>query len=39
VLADQIKSLDWQARKAELIARAPAAVVQEVLARIRTLVT
>ncbi|MCR4419135.1 MAG: endoribonuclease MazF [Clostridia bacterium] len=39
VLADQIKSLDWQARKAEFIARAPAAVLQEVLARFRPLVT
>jgi mRNA interferase MazF len=27
VLSDQIKSLDWRARKATLIDRAPAAVI------------
>ncbi|WP_216904679.1 type II toxin-antitoxin system PemK/MazF family toxin [Synechococcus sp. CCY 9618] len=30
VLSDQLKSLDWRARKARLIDPAPAAVVQQV---------
>jgi mRNA interferase MazF len=37
VLADQVKCLDWMARKAEFRARAPAEVVSEVLAKLRTL--
>lgn len=39
VLADQIRSLDWRARKARLVERAPAAVVDDVLARLAPLVT
>lgn len=39
VLADQIKSLDWRARKAERIAAAPSEVMREVLANIRVLVS
>jgi mRNA interferase MazF len=39
VLVDQIRSLDWRARKARLVERAPAAVVDEVLARLAPLVT
>jgi mRNA interferase MazF len=38
VLADQIKSLDWRARKAERVCSAPGEVVREVLAKIRVLV-
>lgn len=38
VLADQVKSLDWRARHAARIAAAPPAVVDEVLAKIHTLV-
>ncbi|SHE72707.1 mRNA interferase MazF [Desulfofundulus australicus DSM 11792] len=38
VLADQIKSLDWRARRAEFACRAPAEVVAETLAKIRTLI-
>jgi mRNA interferase MazF len=38
VLADQLKSLDWKFRRAELIGRLPARVVNEVLAKVRTLV-
>jgi len=34
VLSDQLKSLDWRARKARLIDRAPKPVVQQVTARI-----
>ena len=37
VLADQVKSLDWRAREAELIAAAPDSVVAEVLARLAPL--
>lgn len=37
VLADQIKSLDWRARKARRIAPAPEAVVADVLAKAQTL--
>lgn len=38
ILSDQIKSLDWRARKAKRFATAPRHVVAEVLARIHTLV-
>ncbi len=38
VLSDQVKSLDWTERKAELIREVPASVMQEVLAKLRTLV-
>jgi mRNA interferase MazF len=31
-IADQVSSLDWRARNAELIRRAPAAIVEEVSA-------
>jgi mRNA interferase MazF len=34
VLSDQIKSLDWRARKARLIDRAPAPLIQQVTSRI-----
>ena len=37
VLADQIKALDWRARKGELAARASKKVVAEVLARLKVL--
>lgn len=37
VLADHIKNLDWQARKAAFAAKAPAAVVAEVRERLRPL--
>ena len=39
ILADQVRSLDWRARKASFIAHAPDAVVREVLARLGPLVT
>ncbi len=38
VLADQMKSLDWRARRAERIGTAPGEVLREVLAKIRVLV-
>lgn len=39
VLADQVKSLDWRARRAELISRLPEATVREVLGKLGTLLT
>lgn len=38
VLADQIRSLDWRARMAVFAAKAPAEIVEDVLAKLRTLV-
>ena len=38
VLSDQLKSLDWRARKAKRFARAPSEVLGEVLAKIHVLV-
>ena len=38
LLSDQLKSLDWRARNAARIERAPEAVVDEVTARILALV-
>ncbi len=37
VLSDQIRSLDWRARKAEPIGHLPSAVIEQILARSRTL--
>jgi mRNA interferase MazF len=37
VLADQMKSLDWKERRVEQAGRAPASVVEEVLARLAPL--
>ena len=37
ILADQVKSLDWRARQAQLICRLPAATTREVLLKLRTL--
>ena len=37
VLADQIRSLDWRARRARRIAAAPQAVIEEVRAKLRAL--
>lgn len=39
ILADQAVSLDWRARRAEKICSVPAAVVSEVLGKLRSLVT
>ena len=39
VLADQVKSLDWRARQAELIGALPAETVMEVLAKLETLLS
>jgi mRNA interferase MazF len=37
ILADQVKCLDWQERKAQWIARVPDAVIKDVLAKLNTL--
>jgi len=39
VLADQVKSLDWQAREAEFISALPPATVSEILQRISVLLS
>jgi len=39
VLADQVKSLDWRARGAEIVAVAPPAVTDEVLGKLAALLT
>lgn len=39
VLADQVKSLDWRARKAEIACTLSAEVVQEVLLKLGTLLS
>ncbi len=38
VLSDQIRNLDWRARKARLIARAPGNVLEEARAKVQTLI-
>jgi mRNA interferase MazF len=37
ILSDQAKSLDWQARNAEFIAKLPETVVDEVLKKLKSL--
>ncbi len=37
VLADQVKSLDWERRNANLITKLPTKIVTEVLAKLGTL--
>jgi mRNA interferase MazF len=37
VLVDQLRSLDWRARRAEPAGKAPASVMTEVLAKLRPL--
>jgi len=39
ILADQVKSLDWQAREAEFICELPAAAVSEILQKVGVLLT
>ena len=39
VLADQVKSLDWRARAAEVAGRVPSSVTDEVLDKLGTLLT
>jgi mRNA interferase MazF len=37
ILADQVKSLDWRARRAEVVGRVPKRVVDEVLGKLNAL--
>jgi mRNA interferase MazF len=37
VLADQIKSIDWQARRAEFCCKAPAATILDVIGKAQSL--
>jgi mRNA interferase MazF len=37
ILADQVKSLDWHARRAELIGTLPEETITEVIQKLRTL--
>ena len=37
VLADEVKSLDWRARRADPIGRHPAAIIDDVLVIVRAL--
>ena len=39
ILADQVKSLDWRARRAEIACRVPNAVTDEVLGKLNTLLS
>jgi mRNA interferase MazF len=39
VLSDQVKSFDWRARQVKFIEKAPDYLVEEVLAKIETLLT
>jgi mRNA interferase MazF len=39
ILSDQVKSLDWRARKAELICALPARTISEVLRKLATLLS
>ncbi len=39
ILSDQVKSLDWRARNAELIYSLPAEVISEVLGKLSTLLS
>ncbi|MGH2443139.1 MAG: endoribonuclease MazF [Chloroflexota bacterium] len=39
VLADQAKSLDWRARRAEIVCRVPADIITEVLRKLDALLS
>ena len=39
ILADQVKSLDWRARRAEVKEKLPSEVTEEVLAKLTALLT
>ena len=39
ILADQIKSLDWRVRRAEIACRVPKSVIDEVLGKLTTLLS
>jgi mRNA interferase MazF len=39
ILSDQLKSLDWRARRAEIVCEAPRSVTDEVLGKLNTLLS
>jgi mRNA interferase MazF len=39
VLADQIKSIDWQVRRAEFVCKVPDNIMEEILAKIQVLIS
>jgi mRNA interferase MazF len=39
ILADQIKSLDWQARRIDFIEKASVSIIDEVIGKIEALLT
>jgi mRNA interferase MazF len=39
VLADHVKNLDWQARRAEFICRLPAQVIDDIIAKLAVLIS
>lgn len=39
ILSDQVKSLDWRARKAEVVCQLPVETLQEVMAKLGTLLS
>ena len=39
VLSDQVKSLDWRARKAEFVCALPETVTMEIISKLDTLVS
>ena len=39
VLSDQVKSLDWKVRQAELVCRLPSAALEEVMQKLSTLIS
>jgi mRNA interferase MazF len=39
VLADHVKNLDWQGRRAEFICRLPARVVEDIIAKLAVLIS
>jgi mRNA interferase MazF len=39
VLSDQVKSLDWRARQAEIVGRAPREVIEELLGKLGALLS
>jgi mRNA interferase MazF len=38
ILSDQVKSLDWQIRKAEFICKLPEETINEILSKLNTLI-
>jgi mRNA interferase MazF len=37
ILSDQVRNLDWEARKSEFVCRLPSGIIEEVISKISTL--